>query len=557
MRVVLGAKGDLPMAKWTYDVSYMFGRTTDAQDGGGQVNSGNVRAALDAVVDPSSGAIVCRDAIARAAGCAPLNIFDLGGITPAAQAWINATVTRSVVIQEQVLSANATGPLVQLPAGAMTLAVGAEERKDSSQEVWDPLTNTGQNGGNALPNVSGAINVREVYAELSVPVLKDFPGFKSLTLDGAYRHGNYSTVGGVNTWKLSVDWAPVQDFRVRAVYSTAIRAPNVGELYCGLAETFPSGFVDPCDGISAASTGATATACKAIPGVSRAIQNGGTFNYSFLDYQNINGFVGSNARLKQETAKTGTFGVVWRPEALRSLSASVDYFDIKINQAVSVIDPQSSISKCLANGAPEFCGNVICSTATGKIITVNQQSINVGAIKTAGIESAVHYKLELPSIGSSLAFELNETHLLQLQQVNFPSAPIQDGINSLSFVDGAGFRDRAVLMTYFIRGPLEVSWTANYMCATNDVLPSATTTVVSTLYNSVPAYTYHDVQVRYSIPFATTRKLDLYGGIKNAFDKQPPFLPSGMASEITGTETAASTYDVVGRYFYAGVNAKF
>ena len=153
MRVVLGATGDLPMAKWTYDVSYMFGRTTDAQDGGGQVNSGNVRAALDAVVDPSSGAIVCRDAIARAAGCAPLNIFDLGGITPAAQAWINATVTRSVVIQEQVLSANATGPRVQLPAGAMTLAVGAEERKDSSQEVWDPLTNTGQNGGNALPNV--------------------------------------------------------------------------------------------------------------------------------------------------------------------------------------------------------------------------------------------------------------------------------------------------------------------------------------------------------------------------------------------------------------------
>ena len=96
------------------------------------------------------------------------------------------------------------------------------------------------------------------------------------------------------------------------------------------------------------------------------------------------------------------------------------------------------------------------------------------------------------------------------------------------------------------------------MSATNDMNPANGNGVASEIYNHVPAYTYHDVQVRYKVPFgAGSRTIEAYVGAKNVFDKQPPVLPSGMASEVTGTETDATVYDVYGRYVYGGIKVKF
>src|SRR6201999_2944214 len=128
-----------------------------------------------------------------------------------------------------------------LPAGAPQLVLGVEQRKDSSEEIWDALTNAGLNGGNQLPNVRGSITVKEAFAETEIPVFRHLPGADTLNLNAAVRHADYSTVGNVNTWKAGLDWAPVPDVRVRGVYSVAIRAPDINELYGGLQETFPSG----------------------------------------------------------------------------------------------------------------------------------------------------------------------------------------------------------------------------------------------------------------------------------------------------------------------------
>jgi iron complex outermembrane receptor protein len=554
MRSLVGVKGDIPFGDWKYDVSYSYGRTTDAQFTTGQVNLANFRAALDSVVDPVSGKIVCRDPVWQSLGCVPINIFGFHSITPAAAAWVNANVTENAKIQEQIISASAQGSVGSLPAGNPQLVIGVEQRKDASEQVWDPLTNAGLNGGNQLPNVSGAITVKEAFAEAQVPVLKGLPGAEALNFDAAVRHASYSTIGSVNTWKAGLDWAPVRDLRFRGVYSVAIRAPTVGELYGGQAETFPTGIIDPCDGITAATAGQFPGACGKVPGVIAAIANGGQFKYTFLDYQIINGFVGSNPALKQEKAKTETIGFVLTPRALPHFSATVDYYDVRIDGAVNVVDFQTEINNCLASGA--FCDSVLRNAQTGKLQTVNQISLNVAQIHTRGVDTVVRYGFDMGRAGG-LTLQLAETHLLKLEQA-VPGAPLLDNVGELNSGAngrlGSGFKDRGTLTAVYDIGPFEATWRLNYLSSINDTNPTASNTVISNLYNHVNAYVYNDVQVRYT--FDEKKHSSVYIGANNLFNKQPPFLPSGMASEITGTETAADTYDVFGVFLYAGVEVK-
>ena len=158
-RAVLGVNGDLPFGDWKYDASYVYGRTTDQQTTQGGVNTLNFQQALNSVVDPGSGKIVCADPVAVAAGCVPINIFGLNSISPAAAAYVAALATRNVVMSEEVTNAYVSGSIATLPAGKVSLVVGTEfPCKDSSSEIQDPLTNEGLNASNAIPNVQGSIS---------------------------------------------------------------------------------------------------------------------------------------------------------------------------------------------------------------------------------------------------------------------------------------------------------------------------------------------------------------------------------------------------------------
>ncbi len=555
-RFLLGMKGDIPLGDWKYDVSYSYGRTTDSQLSTGQVNIANVRAALDSVVDPKTGQIVCRDAVWRALGCVPLNLFGYNSITPAAANWIRANESRDVKVQEQIISASAAGSVGHLPAGDPQLVVGLEHRKDQSEEIWDALTNAGLNGGNQLGNTYGSITAKEAFAELQVPVLKDLPGIDKFDVNAAIRHAKYSTVGSVNTWKAGFDYAPIPDVRLRSIYSVAIRAPDINELFQGKQETFPPGLVDPCDGITLATAGQFPASCAKNPAIAAAIAGGGAFKYSFLDYQIINGFVISNPTLKQEKAKTTTFGLVFTPRALPHFNATVDFYDVRIDDAINFVDFQTEINQCTATGT-QFCDNVIRNAFTGKLQTINQNFMNLASIRTRGIDTVLRYGIDFGPAGA-LSLQLTETHLIKLEE-RIPFAPTLDNVGELNNNQngrlGSGFEDRGTFTLVYDVGPFEATWRANYMSSINDTNPTPDNTVISTLYNSVPAYVYHDMQVRYTLPFKP--KAQVYVGANNVFNKQPPFLPMGMASTVTGSETAADTYDVFGVFWYAGFDVKF
>jgi iron complex outermembrane receptor protein len=559
-RIVSGVKGDIFSTPWTYDVYFNYGRTTDSQQSTGQVNVLNFRYALDSIVDPATGKIVCRDPVAQLQGCVPINIFGLHSITPAAAAYINALENREAVIQERIYSAVAQGPLFTLPAGKVVAVIGAEHRTEQSSEVWDALSNAGLNGGNAVPNTFGSYTVKDVFAELAVPLLAGMTGVKDLSLESAYRSSDYDTVGRVSTWNLRLNYAPINDVRFRGAYSKATRAPNLSELYQGAAQTFPTGVADPCDGITAASTGAIAAACKAIPAVANAINSPGGFNYGFLDYQTITGYNSGNPRLQPETAKTYTLGFVFTPTALRNFTTTIDYYNIKIDNAVGSIDIPTLLNQCLLTSSPTYCTSVFRDPNSGKLTRIDQKSINTATLLTSGVDLESRYRVELPSlIGGSLGFALNWNWLQKLDVVNQPGAPTIHYKGQIAETPGGvqlpgGPANRATLQVQYDGYGLSAGWTVRYQGPMKDQVDLTQVSPAQLPFNSVPAYTYHDIQLGYS--FDTKVKTKLYGGIRNLFDKKPPFLPTGMQTQITGAETSTSSYDAIGRQWYAGVEAQ-
>jgi iron complex outermembrane recepter protein len=564
-RFVLGVEGDIG-ERWKWEVNYNYGKSEDS------TQSETLLAplyanALDAIRLPS-GQIVCADPAARATGCVPINIFGRNTASSEAALYVQgasrpegrALFTYDAQIEQQVVSAGLVGDLFTLPAGALKVAAGVDHRREKSSETYDDDTTAGTTVGNFLSNTVGSYNVTEGFVEGVAPILRDVPFFQYLGIEGAIRYADYSIpqVGGVWSWKLGGEWAPVEDLRFRAVYSEATRAPNIGELFSSANETFPSGIQDPCDGVTATTTGATATLCRAIPGVRNRITQFGVFQYTIADYQSINGFTGGNQNLEEEKAQTWTIGGVLTPRFVPGMSLTVDWFRIKVANAIGTIPEQTSVNECLGTNDPVFCNNVRRDPARGFITRIDTQNINTASYLTSGIDVGFRYRTDLDAIGVPGAIDLDVkwTHLLKLELTPFPGAAVEQNLGQLDGVGrlGAGFKDRVnASATYKLDG-FSFNWRVSYMSAIKDTLDPANAPADN--INNVGARFYHDMQVRYAID--EERQYEIYVGVDNVMDTKPPLLPSVItASNVTGTETAADTYDPFGRMIYAGAVIKF
>lgn len=563
-RVAAGIRGNI-FNDFRYDVSYVYGHLKDftaSQD----IDNARYRNALDAIVDPTSGQIVCRDPAARSAGCVPINLFGFGTASPEASAYVQSAIPKSerITNSQQVASVNLSGDLLELPGGKLGIAVGGEYRKEKSVDDLDDLTNTGGNSGNLIPDTRGSFDVWEVYGEANVPILSEVPFFHYLGLTGAARYSDYSTVGKVFSWNAGAEWAPVDGLRLRGVYAVANRAPNIGELFSAPAETFPS-VSDPCSGVSASgfnaatTSAAQAAACRSLPGFAAnvAASPDGAFFYDLADIQGINGFDGGNINLQEETARTLTLGGVLTPRFAPGLAISVDWFRIKVKDAIGSVPRDVSIGQCLETGASEFCDNVVRNANTGRLTTVNSQLANIADLKTSGIDVAVRYNRALGLVADDrLDLNLFYTYLISLEKRAFAGAPLEENRGQLSGDGrlGAGFKHKASARAGYTFNNVTLSWQVNYLGKIVDTIGGYGDADLDAL-NSVGSRFYHDVQARFGV--GDDDKFEFYLGVDNLFDKNPPFLPSGFASSVTGTETAADTYDPFGRRFYAGAKVKF
>lgn len=556
-RVAAGIRGDIS-DKWQFEASYVYGSLRDFT-GSEDIDNNRYRNALDSIVD-GSGNIVCRSQAARDEGCVPINIFGYGTASPEASVYVQAVVPKSSLIKQSqhVLSAVVSGSPFALPAGDVGVAFGAEYRKEKSFEDLDVLTNTGGNSGNEIPDTRGKFDVWELFGEVNVPLLRDKSFFENLSVGGAVRYSDYShkNVGGVWSWSVNGDWTPVNGLSFRSTYSVANRAPNISEFASAPSQTFAP-VNDVCDGVTATSAGIAHDACRNVQAIADAIANNGEFKYSLADTQGIDGYISGNPDLREEKAKTFTVGAVIQPSSIRGFSITIDYFNIKVKNAIGYFDRSETIKQCLLTDSPEYCGYVTRSSS-GYVTSVDAELLNIANLKTSGIDVGVRYTTPLNLWGEDrLELTGNYTYLIDFKTQDNFAAPVRD------FAGTVGQSEhRASARAAYLRGPLTFSWQVNYLSkAIGDLDFVGDTTVYGdklTLdeMNRVGDRWYHDIQARFDI--GENKQFGVYAGVDNLFDSRAPFLPGTPFSvSSTGTETAADVYDPFGRRFYVGATVKF
>ena len=561
-RGVVGFSGDFGN-DWHWDTYYNRSQTKEATASETALRD-RYFFALDAIRDPATGQAVCRDAAARAAGCAPFNPFGFNSVSQEAADYITAggiKDTYDATVDQEVIAANITGPVFDLPAGSVKIAAGVEYREEKSEEIYSLETQAGNTMGNALSNTFGKYDVKEAYVETVVPLLSDAPFARSWDFEAAYRFGDYSTVGSVDSWKLGTTWAPTDDVRFRAVYSVATRAPNIGELFAGPNQTFET-VPDPCvDAVTEA--GAVGDFCRSIPGIAQQLATTGGFEYTLGDEQSMEGRNLSNPDVKEEEAKTWTVGVVLTPQAFRNFTVSVDWFQIKINDAIKLVSRDFILSSCVNSlGTDPLCSRITRENVgtprprtPGTVFSIDTLPLNAASIETSGVDVALGYALEFGSaqrLGVTLAYTYLDKLTLQ-QNATLPPENEKGQLDGPGRL-GAGFEHRANLGLNYSWDRFSASWRMNYLSAIKDTLDENGPTVPPEV-NDIGSTIYHDITARYEL--GADREYAVYAGVDNAFDKKPPVLGQNAQSEITGTETAADTFDPFGRMWYAGVEVSF
>ncbi|MBP9736146.1 MAG: TonB-dependent receptor [Rhodoferax sp.] len=549
-RILGGFKGDLTNT-WSYETYMSYGFTKEGQTSTGQVNTMNFWNALQAVPD-EFGIPVCADATARAMGCAPANVFGANTLSSAAAAYINAPASLNTKVTQQLVGFVVNGEPFNMPAGPVGIAAGAEYRRETSKTEHDALTISGLNGGNALPDTAGSFNVKELFVEGRMPLFKNAPFAK--TLDGtiALRRGDYSTVGNTNSWNAGLDWAINSTFRVRATSSVSTRAPNINELYQGQSQTFPTGLIDPCSGITSASTGALADNCRVHPGVNANMAaNNGTFTLGQADMQGVSGYDGGNPDLKAEKGKSKTIGLVITPKTvpmLRNFSFTADYYDISIDDAINLPGRQYLLDQCYRLGDAASCKFITRRTSAsggysaGSLDLINQGVVNSGGETARGVDITVGYGDKIGP--GQLNARLSYTHLLKAEQRATATA---DSDSSLGEIGNP--KNKWMLNLGYDYGKFAIKSTITYIGKSYLDDQYMNSSGYPYEAGKVSAVTYLDLQTTYSI----NKKSQLYFGIDNLFDKKAPPIISGLPGNSTGTETDAGTYDPIGRRFYVGL----
>ena len=533
-RFVAGLKGTFgDTYKW--DIYYQAGRSEfDEKIANLRIES-NFRSAADSIL--VGGVAVCRDPVARAAGCVALNPFGAGSPSAAAINYVTGTLLYQVVNKEEVAAANLSGEPFSTWAGPVSLAIGGEYRKESSSGVADKISQTsGFNYGNPK-SFAGSFDVKEGYIETVIPLAKDVPFLKGLDFNGAVRFTNYSSSGSVTTWKVGATWEPVEGLRFRATHSRDIRAPNNSELFS--VTTTRGTFIN-------------------------------TFNGSQDQYTII---AQASPTLKPEKALTTTAGVVFAPHFLPGFQASVDYFNIKVSGAISAYSPQLIIDNCAAAGGTGFFCNFIDKTGSGNLTVINsvtQQLVNLASVKTRGIDFEASYRFAM--LGGRTTARLFGTYT--------PDLIVDDGLGIPVRFNGAGVvQTLGSVINYagqvggFTSGS-NVSYTNTPKLVLNGTLTYDTRLFSTTLQGryigggkvnktlvdpSSPLYNAaspisilnNDVDSRFYLNLSASakvinegkRKVELYMVVNNLTDVGVPF----PATQTTGL------YDRIGRFFRVGV----
>lgn len=559
-RGVLGLKGDLGQA-WSYDAYYLYGRTNFADTYTNDFSVTRITRAIDVVESPTTGLPVCRSTLDGSdPNCVPWDIFALGAVDPAALAYIQIPGLQRGVNSQQVLSAAFTGDLgaygLKSPGAkdGVALAIGAEYRKDKLEFVSDSAFQSGDLAGQGAPTlpVAGDYNVKEVFTEIRIPLVQD-SFIYDLTLTGGYRYSKYSVSGSgfsTDTYKIQGEFAPIKDVRFRGGFNRAVRVPTLQDFFAPQRVAL-DGADDPCAGfvITAADTGCLAQGLSVGQTVARN------------PAEQYNGLIGGNPNLQPESADTWTAGAVVTPQMIPGFSLSVDWFNIKIKNAIQGIGADAIVSQCTNTSDPFFCNLVhrdasgsLWRTSNGFVVDTTQ---NIGGAETEGVDVLMAYGRQIGGLGR-VNVSFVGTWLNKLV--------INDGVSTP--YDCAGFHGaicgtpnpewrhqlRVGLDTKMGVG-VSVRW--RYFDGVTQDRASSNPTLSGTTQPAnlhIPAVSYFDLALTADVGDHFKFRL----GANNLLDKTPPVVAgSACPAGPCNGNVWAQVYDSVGRYVYAGVTLDF
>ena len=558
-RIVTGAKGDFETfgrgVNW--DTYVQYGRMEGASATSGMPQVARLTQAVDAVL--VNGQAACRDAAARTAGCVPFDLVN--GPSQAAVDWVNAVSTTNQVINQTVVAANFTTSLADLPAGPIQLAAGGEYRNEKSSFAQDPLSAAGALFQNVIGTRAGGYHVSEAYAEVGVPLLADLPLIHRLRIEGAGRLANYSTIGNTEQYRLAAEWSPVKDILIRASQGTAVRAPNIPELYAPQSTSFVTSAVDPCDRtVFAGSTAAQQAARRVHCAAAIANYNPATFNSNFGGAgRNLVVLGGGNPNLGPETAHNYQLGISIQPRFVPGLRVSLDYFKYNIANGISTTPLNALLGPLCYDSTVAYASNPFCAaimrdtagTATGVVggvSQVNNTLLNAQKVKLEGYDYALAYSFDTADlVGQDLGRIDIEINATWMYRYHFQSLPNVGFIQLIGAVDqGLPPEWKATGYARWTYRDLSLGWTTRYlgtMRASSAFTPSQLN----------PYYTGDHYEHDLAASYRFGERLTVRGGAINLTDAKPPALPETFA----GTGVGSAQYDNRGRFFYVGASYRY
>lgn len=546
----VGLKGDLFGTGWQWDAYVGYAREDQDAKRDGYLYQPALSAAFGPSFVGANGTPTCGTPSAPISGCTPVNIFNLTATGQAAALkTIAAASTSAGVTTRKSAALNFNGDLFDMSAGKAQAAVGFEYREqylnfeaDYNSLAKPPLfLNCNLAQETCTGNTRGSYDLKEAYAEVFFPLLKDQSFAQALNLTVGTRHSNYSTSGGTTNSQVKLEYRPIDDVLVRGTWSQVFRAPTISDLYGASSANSPQ-LNDPCNGLTQAKVAAKPNLALACVGVPRD----GSFSQP---NSQVTGLVTSNTALKPETGKVKTFGLVLEPKALAGFSASIDYWDYKIDDIITTLDPQTSMNQCVATGSPTFCGLITRFTSgasAGEVFIFRQPTFNLGSLSTSGIDLGLKYTLRNTDFGS-FQFSIDLTKINKYENVAGPGAAPVDykGTYTNQFGNYSEYRGLAAIGWAW--RDFDALLAARYISSAT--VPDADGGAVVTPLKT-GAISYLDLTLGYEFPTKTRIQI----GVQNLTDKQPPIM---YQNNVLNANTDVSTYDTLGRRYFLGVNQKF
>jgi outer membrane receptor protein involved in Fe transport len=535
--------------RWNWETYYTHGEGRVRMPTRYNVNNPRFYAAIDAVKD-GGGNIVCRVTLTNPGlypGCVPMNIFGDGTPSAAAIKYVLGTTQFQTINKMDDAAFNVTGDLFNTWAGPVSVAAGYEYRSQSMVQTTNAnpqtaIDTTGLRGFNSntqawtqniVAPTQGSNSVWEANIEAVVPLLKDVALVKNLEFNGAFRYTDYSTSGVAKTWKLGLNYSPIDDVRFRLVRSRDIRAPTLNDLYGGQTIAL-TGYTDLHTGVAGF----------------------------------VNGSSQGNPNLLPEVADNEVAGVVYQPHWLPGFSISLDYYNIVINNAIGSVGGNNTATQqeCERSGGT----SILCSlyirpngfsdrSAANYPTMILTQSLNIAKTYTHGVDLEASYNFNLEDIHSPVPGSLDLRMLLSNQPVlksrALPSAVTlnQAGAASLGPGSVAPAKYRLNFSANYRLENFQAGVSIRYW---SSLKPSSNPTLVYSDPN-IPAITYVDMNLSYDLTYAN-HKATAFVSVANLFDKDPPVYASTSFTGNPGFFYPTPTgYDVVGRYFTTGLRFKF